>query len=228
MTQLTLLFQDTCKDVEHKKRGRPPLKPDETNARLASQGLSLPPLGASSGRLAPGSGLVPLLPTPTSSRLPFPPYAAPSIAPSHAIAHGHFATRPPVFPPIHQPALQLPSTGPPPSYGYASDQGLPSSQYSNPLFPRRSVPSQVPYATQQGNYGGNPFQLPPILPAPPGTTVDPAIAQQQRYSHPPNMLYSHFPPPRPAATQPEGRRESGEREAKRPKMDIKGILGPPK
>lgn len=221
-------FQDTCKDVEHKKRGRPPLKPDETNARLASTGISLPPLGVSSGRLGPGSGLVPLLPTPTNSRLPFPPYAAPSIAPSHAIAHGHFATRPPVFPSIHQSAMQLPSTGPPQSYGYAIDQGLPSSQYPNPLFPRRSVPSQMPYGVQQGNYGGNPFQLPPILPAPPGTTMDPAIAQQQRYFQPSSMLHSQFPLSQPATTQAEGSRESGERESKRPRMDIKGILGPPK
>lgn len=190
--------------------------------------MSLPPLGVSSGRLGPGSGLVPLLPTPTSSRLPFPAYAAPSIASSHAIAHGHFATRPPSFPPIHQPALQLPSTGPSLSYGYATDQGLPSSQYSNPLFPRRPVPSPIPYNAQQGNYGPNPFQLPPILPAPPGTTVDPAIAQQQRYSQPPSLLYSQYPPSRPATTQPEARRESGERESKRPKMDIQGILGPPK
>lgn len=191
--------------------------------------MSLPPLGASSGRTGPGPSLVPLLPTPTSARLPFPPYAAPSIAPSHAVAQGHFATRPPVFPPIQQSTAQLPSTGPMQHYGYSADQGLPSAQYSNPLFPRRPIPSQMPFGPQHGNYGGNPFQLPPILPAPPGTTIDPAIAQQQRHTQPPGMLYSQFPPPpRPATTQAEGRSESGEREAKRPKMDIQGILGPPK
>lgn len=190
--------------------------------------MSLPPLGAPS-RIGPGSGLVPLLPTPTPARFPFPPYAAASTAPSLAVAQGHFATatRPPSFPPIHQAAL-LPSTNPQQPYGYANDPGLPITQYSNPLFPRRPVPSQTPYGSQPGNYGPNPFQLPPILPAPPGTNMDPAIAQQQRYSQPPTMPYSQYPPSRPVTTQPEGRRESGERESKRPKMDIQGILGPPK
>lgn len=235
---LIVYLQDTCKDVEHKKRGRPPLKPDDSSSsRLTSGGISLPPLGASSGRTGPASGLVPLLPTPTPpARLPFPTYAAPSIAPSHAIAQGHFATRPPAFPHTQQTAGQLlsgASMGTIPQYGYpihglASDAGMPASQYSNPLFPRRPMASQSSANPQQINYGGAPFQLPPILPAPAGTTMVPAIAQQQRHSQPLGGLYGQTPSSRPVTAQSDGRSESGEREPKRPRMDIRGILGPPK
>ena len=195
--------------------------------------MSLPPLGAPAGRLGPGPNLPPLLPQPTTARMPYPPpYAQPSIAHSTATAQGRFSSshRPPSFPSTVLQPHMIHQAPPPqgPAYGYAptGHQGpvYSSSEYPNPLFPRRPLTSQPYTNPPQGTYGSAPYQLPPILPAPPGTNIDPAIAQQQRhFPMQPEQPSQQFLP-RPSALQPGDGTE--DRDPKRPKMDIKGILGP--
>ncbi|KAK5955792.1 hypothetical protein OHC33_003433 [Knufia fluminis] len=225
--------------VEHKKRGRPPLKNEneQTSSRMMSGGMSLPPLGSSSGRHGPGPSLPPLLPTPTPGRMLYPsPYGQPSIAQSTATARGQFSSsqRPLSFPSTsstNQQAHMAPQAVAPaqgPMYGYANtgQPGMPypSSDYPNPLFPRRPVAPHSYSHPAAGHYGMPQLQLPPILPAPPGINVDPAIAQQQRHFQPQHVPYGQPASSRPAASQPG--RGSEERDPKRPKMDIQGILGP--
>lgn len=192
-----------------------------------------------------GSGLVPLLPTPTPVRSIYPtPYAPPSIAPSSATAHGQF-TRPMSFPPNRPHVPNLHHGGPPaqPQYGY-----MPSSRpnpmetqhphYPNPLFPRQPVMQQLPPDPNPGSYGLTPgpttgpyspnfLQLPPIRPAAPSTTTDPTMAQQQQPRHPQQQrtlygqpAYSMNPMSQSSHSQTE------ERDPKRPRMDIERVLGP--
>lgn len=199
-----------------------------------SSGMSLPPLSSSSGRHGPGPNLPPLLPQPTPARMPYPPpYAQPSIAQSTATAQGQFSSsqRPLSFPPTNQQAPMIPQCGPPssgPMYGYSPVEHAratySSPDYPNPLFPRRTLASQQYTIPAAGNYGAPALQLPPILPAPPRTTIAPAIAQQQRSFQP--QLEQHGRPGFPRAPASQFGDDSDERDPKRPKMDIRGILGP--
>lgn len=199
-----------------------------------SSSMSLPPLGASSGRHGTGPSLPPLLPQPAPARMPYPsPYARPSIAQSTATAQGQFSSshRPLSFPPTAQQAPMIPQCGPQepgPMYGFATARhhgiAYPSSDYPNPLFPRRPVASQQYPNPTAGDYGAPPLQLPPIRPAPPGTNIDPAVAQQQRHFQPHLEQYGQPASSRVPASHSGG--DSEERNLKRPKMDIRGILGP--
>lgn len=196
--------------------------------------MSLPPLGASSGRHGTGPSLPPLLPQPAPTRMLYPsPYAKPSIAQSTATAQGQFSSsyRPLSLPPTVHQAPIIPQCGPQapgPMYSYAntghSRVAYSSSDYPNPLLPRRPVGSQQYSNPTGGNYEAPPFQLPPIRPAPLGTNIDPAIAQHQRHFQPQLEQYGQSASSRVPASQSGG--DSDERSLKRPKMDIRGILGP--
>lgn len=193
----------------------------------------LPPLGPSRG--ASGPSLPPLLPSPNTG-LPFPSYAQPTIAQSMAIASGQFAhPPPPSFPSITN---QLPPQPPTATYPYPSHMTAypsyphyqasvvhpPSAQhYPAPLFPRQVgslPPAPPPGYTAQG------LLLPPILPAPARATLDPAYAQPARpggpTARPPNMPQPNFG----QQGRYQGQSEGDERDPKRPRMDIQGILHP--
>lgn len=228
--------EDTCRDVEHKKRGRPPLKSEGESNRVLSSAISLPPLTSPSGRIGTASGYVPLLPTPTGQRAPYgPSYAASTVAQSSAMASGQFAgsQRPVSFPPSFSHMGHIPpgTSHAQTPYSFAGQAPPPaeytSTEYPNPLFPRRPALPPQPSHQSHGPYGGPPLQLPPILPAPPRMNMDPAIAQQQQqhYFQPQYPPYEQVVQSGPTqTTQP--RRSTEERDPKRPRMDIQGILGP--
>lgn len=201
---------------------------------MLSMGTSLPSLTASSSRLGLGPSLPPLLPQPAPGRMPYPPhYAPPSIARSTATAQGQFSSshRPPSFPSTVQQPPIIPHCGPQASgtmYGYAPSghPGVPypSSDYPNPMFPRRYVASQQYTNQTAGHYGAPPLQLPPMRPTPPGTNIDPATAQRQHHFQPQLEHYGQPASSRVPVSQPV--EDSDERNSKRPRMDIRGILGP--
>lgn len=249
--KVLILVQGTCVDVEHKKRGRPPLKPEDPSARRPFES-ALTPLGSTLGdptRRIPASdssilgqppGFVPRwrpLQVDPSRSAPmrgagFPPmYASASISPSHATAAGTFTSPTRQYPPL---GMSIPGQAPA-SYsprqsgsamstmaGYAypyphpGQMGPPTQMtYSNPIFPRPTGAGSYSSETLPPFGGPATLQLPPIRPAPTGP-IDPAITQQsqQQTQQPPQ--------------QAEGSRDDGtqERDPKRPKMDIQGILGP--
>ena len=215
--------------MEHKKRGRPPLRPDEPSRRTFD-----PALHPLTGQPADPSRRMPTAdpstfaqpsysrtfrplqaqpsydPGRTQMRPPsaYPVYAQPSVSPSQTTAMGSFVhPSRPFMGPSMQMAQPQSSYG---SYGYMSPQqqmGMQQQPYSNPIFPREPLPS--PQGTAMG-YGSS-LQLPPIRPAPERSPIDPALAQQQQM-------------------QPQGQLGSGgttrQPDPKRPKMDIQGILGP--
>ena len=201
---------------------------------MLSIGTSLPPLSASSGRHGHGPSLPPLLPQPAPGHIPYPPqYAPPSVSRSTATAQGQFSSshRPLSFPPTTQQPPIIPQCGPQASgsmYGYAPSGhpgvAYPGSDYPNPMFPRRPVASQQYTNPQAGNYGAPAFQLPPMRPAPPGTSIDPTVAQRQHHFQPQIEQYGQLASSRVPASQPGG--DSDERNPKRPRMDIRGILDP--
>ena len=217
-------------DVEHKKRGRPPLRPDEPSSRrsydsstaLLSGQLSDPArrmptadpsgFGASAGYVR--QPFRPLQPTFEPNRpqwrpgQPYQPYGAPTISPSAATAMGTFAPSSRAYPgqmgASQAPYMQQPYA---PSYGYYPGQeiGYAEPQYANPIFPR----TQLPHPQAEASMGmpvSSSLQLPPIRPAPERSPIDPALAQQ-----------------RPPSTTSEDMRRP---DPKRPRMDIQGILGP--
>lgn len=197
--------------------------------------INLPPLGSSSGRAVPSSGLVPILPTPTPSRMPYgaTPYGRPSVGPSLATAQGQFsASQRPFSFPSGQPQPRMIASAQQPnlsSYGYGSNPQLSSSyppaEYPTPLFPRRDAPPQTA-AESMSYYGPPTYQLPPILPAPPSTNLDPAMAQhRQRQYQSQDINYAQQPFATGYAPS-QSSRASDERDPKRPKMDMRNILGP--
>jgi len=239
--------------VEHKKRGRPPLKPEEATARRPFESALSPVSGPDPSRRLPtaeGQGYGPpsamqrsIRPLPSydpsrPSVRPGPPfqpiYATPTISPSPATAMGTFISSGRAFqpstgmPPSQPPGYHViqPSTVNPPGpqnyqggYQYPPPHGymppLPPQQYSNPIFPRPPAP-QATDEPPMGMYGSTSLQLPPIRPAPQGSHIDPAIAQQQR-----QHAQQH-----PREQQPGPDKSTREPDPKRPKMDIRGILGP--
>ncbi|KIY01753.1 uncharacterized protein Z520_01891 [Fonsecaea multimorphosa CBS 102226] len=241
--------EDSCVDVEHKKRGRPPLKPDDANARRPFEAALTPlpgRLGDPSRRFgdppvyAATAGYAPLRPYagPTSRlgqapRSAFTLHAAPSISPSLAMAegtfipsssrqyHGGLAPMPGQAPSSYN-TSQPESTFRPMSYGgsynYPAQQGQlgPAYYTPNPIFSR--PPSSLSSEQLPPLSTSSSLQLPPILPAPPAppAPIDPAIVQQ----HPQQTL------PSPRGQQGSRNEGTQEPDAKRPKMDIQGILGP--
>ncbi len=221
--------KDSCKDVEHKKRGRPPLRPDEPSRRAFDPALHpltgqptdpsrRMPTADPSTFAQPGYSRTfrPLQAQPsydpgrTQMRPPsaYPMYAQPSISPSQATAMGSFIPPRSYMGPSMPVAQPLsPYTG---GYGYISPQeqmGMPQQAYSNPIFPREPLPP--PQGSSMG-YGSS-LQLPPIRPAPERSPIDPALGQQQQ------MLPQDQSGSSGTTRQPD---------PKRPKMDIQGILGP--
>lgn len=194
----------------------------------------MPSLGSSSGRAGQNPSLVPILPTPTPSRMHYAPtYAAPSVAQSSIQAQAQFdgSQRPASFPQARQAVPNITQIsaghqGAPYAYlnqAHAST-GYPAQDYTTPLWPRRHVPSQTTTNPTASNYGAPPFQLPPIRPAPPGTNMDPALAQQQRHLQPQGIMFGQPTFSNTSITQPPATSE--ERSAKRPKMDMRNILSP--
>ncbi|KAK5210926.1 hypothetical protein LTR99_004554 [Exophiala xenobiotica] len=245
--------ESTCQDVEHKKRGRPPLKPEDPSARRPFES-ALTPMGSSLGD--PTSRI----PAPDPSTFgqppgnlqryrqlqvdpsrsapmrgpgfpPMPMYAPASISPSPATAAGTFTSPTRQYPPL---GMSIPGQAPP-SYsprhsdppmrgvgGYVypyPHQGQmgppPQMTYSNPIFPRPTGMGSYSNETLPPFGGQASLQLPPIRPAPTGP-IDPAITQQTQQQM------------QQTPQQAEDSRDDGtqERDPKRPKMDIQGILGP--
>lgn len=197
-------------------------------------GVSLAPIGPSSGRTGLSHGLQPILPSLMPSRMSYPtPYAAASVAHSSATAHGQFAApqRPLSFPQQQPMPASIQGMRPTPMnpYDYTRPVRPPvnynTSEYPTPLFVRRQGPHH-PTSESIPMYNTAPFQLPPILPAPPGTNMDPAIAQQQRHLLPQSSPYSQHMSSRITTTQAQTGTSSDERNPKRPKMDMRNILGP--
>ncbi|RMZ90507.1 hypothetical protein DV736_g2274, partial [Chaetothyriales sp. CBS 134916] len=224
--------KDSCKDVEHKKRGRPPLRPDEPSRRtfdptlhpLARQTTDpsrrMPTADPSTfAHPAHPRSFRPLQAQPaydfgrTQMRPPpaYPLYAQPSVSPSQATAMGSFTPSSRSFIGSGYQGMQTPSGYPSP-YSYLSPQepvSVSHQQYGNPIFPREPLPAPAPQIQTMG-YGAS-LQLPPILPAPERSMIDPALAQQpqaQQHGHASRVGTTAQPDP------------------KRPKMDIQGILGP--
>ncbi|ETI20805.1 hypothetical protein G647_07147 [Cladophialophora carrionii CBS 160.54] len=240
--------EDTCRDVEHKKRGRPPLKAeDQANvARYQASTAHYPssspagaaPLGPPTRfpTFSQGPGLTPLLPSPApwfrSQQQGMPAYyptpVQPSISSSLATAEGSFVPpssgpygiRPPILPGQSPSPYTSRAESTPQGTAYASypftPQGQPErSYYSNPIFPPQ-IPSTLPSEQLAPLQTSSALQLPPInFPAPSGL-IDPAIVQQPAQST------------RPSPRGGQESRDDGTQEPdpKRPKMDIKGILGP--
>lgn len=230
-------MQDTCRDVEHKKRGRPPLKPeDPSSSRMARASITLPALGSGAARTGiPGStAYPPLLPQPTPPRFSYPSaYAPPSIGHSPALALGQMASARdlPRIPQNHS-TSESPYTmpaGASPQYGYYQPQGMASQPYPGAIFPRSSTSQQIPTDAPSGYYGTSSLQLPPILPAPAGSSMRPALAQQHQYPQTMGQSHQQSSPHEQhygQGAQQQSRASEQERDFKRPKMDIQGILGP--
>ena len=132
-------------------------------------------------------------------------YAQPTVSPSHATATGTMSR--PLYTELPRtsqsqypyPMAQSAGTGTlgsDPSRQYAgnyqylasSEQAASQSSRHFSLFPRTtSQPQPMVQASSRASYGqmqGMPsdLRLPPIQPAPPGGSIDPAMAQQQRHA----------------------------------------------
>lgn len=134
-------------------------------------------------------------------------YAQPTVSPSHATATGTMSR--PLYTDLPRASQSqygypmTPSAGagamaPDPAGRYAgnypynptaeSASGQSSQHFS--LFPRTTAQQQqaMVQSSSRASYGqmqGMPsdLRLPPIQPAPPGGSIDPAMAQQQRHAH---------------------------------------------
>jgi hypothetical protein len=115
-------------------------------------------------------------------------------------------------PPQSQPR-SYPGYIPQQQYGQPAPTNYTYSSYQRPT-PVPPVPEEGPV----GLYGTSSLQLPPILPAPQGQTVKPAMAQQQRQPQPQLQYYP--------SEQPSEQGSSERPDAKRPRMDIGRILDP--
>jgi len=192
---------------------RPPSAEFSTYAQPQRPGEMRPPVA---GGLAP-------YPRPVAPRLVQPlqsVYATPSVAPSVATATGIMSRSPrdslpgigvqPQAPYLGGPSRGQRSLAPDitsqygQSFSYDSRQqpqlapvpspGLPPGPFS--LFPRGDPPQPQPPVSSRPSYGQSippELLLPPILPAPPGTAVDPAMAQQRRQQEQQQMQPSGSP-----------------------------------
>lgn len=247
--------QDTCKDTEHKKRGRPPLRPDESSSRRSyDQGSGVHPgLAADSSRRPSATDpslygstasysrtFRPLQAQPTfdATRSQFRPsqsyqmYATPSIQPSSATAMGSFV------PSSRQYGSAQPLSGiqAPPSYVLSS---------SDPSRGMSLYPGGYSYPAPQEQIGAQPPQMfsNPIfpraqLPVPQGEGGS-SMMGSASLQLPPIRATTERSPIDPALVQPRRTsqeiypREQGsgngttrQPDPKRPKMDIQRILEP--
>lgn len=143
--------------------------------------------------------------------------------------------------------------GSPYNYGAHLLQMPPPTQppYPYSIFPRSSTPGTTPVSNTSTVYPNSSLQLPPILPAPQGSPREPAMAQQQRQNQqqgymqrmpqqqhqhqheplgPSQSRLSHDQQQHYQQTDSPRSDDSSTRQpqAKRPRMDIKGILDPDK
>jgi hypothetical protein len=237
--------------VVHKKRGRPPLRPEDSSSRRSFDASILSDMSRRMPTTDPASYVQggqyartfrplqaqPSAPSYDTSRPQFRPgqpyglYAAPSVGPSSATASGQFISAreygqaPQMAPQPPSPYSSAigqssrPLAPYPQTYGYApppDPMRTPTSQiYSTPLFPRSQLPP--PHDPASSSAGPSSLQLPPIRPASQQrTSIDPTLMHhEQRYAAPPAMQ-----------EQREGSGTIRQPDAKRPKMDIQGILGP--
>ncbi|OAL40427.1 hypothetical protein AYO20_00163 [Fonsecaea nubica] len=239
--------EDSCKDVEHKKRGRPPLKPDDASSRRQFE-ATLTPL---SGRLgeaprrfgdpsmyAAAPGYPPLRPyTATTPRLgqprspAFTLHGPASISPSLAMAEGPFV--PASSRQYHGSMAPMPGQV---SSSYSPSQ--PESAFRTLGYASSyNYPSQQQQVGHHGYYPSNPIfprpssslsseQLPPMSTSS-GLQLPPILPAPQGPIDP--AIVQQFPQqtlPNPRGQQ--GSRNEGTQgpDPKRPKMDIQGILGP--
>ena len=168
-------------------------------------------------------------------------YAQPTIASTSTTAMGTMT-------PMERSSYPIPTPQPQQSYSMQAQMGYGTSgyeTYQQPQTQARNYPSYIPQQqynapTQQsyayssfqrptpvppvpeegpvGLYGSSSLQLPPIRPAPQGQSVEPAMAQQQRQAHPQGQYYT--------VDQRSQQGASERPDAKRPRMDIRGILDP--
>ncbi|ERF71514.1 hypothetical protein EPUS_00503 [Endocarpon pusillum Z07020] len=221
-SQLTLPSQDTCVDVQHKKRGRPPLKSDDSATRTISEPESATEAqrGSFAGSSQPG-------PQPYSY-----PYQRPSIAPRDMVPQAagqqggiqrpHVALAPSPYgmyaPPsvgssyatasgtTYNPAAQRPPS---------SSSSLPSSQPPSPYYQTpsagRSPEQQFPRGRgYRGSYSGqaSPQEFYPPITGSYNVSLFPRTSvQQQGLFEVPASLYTpqqsiapelQLPPIRPA------------------------------
>ncbi|EXJ94331.1 hypothetical protein A1O1_02725 [Capronia coronata CBS 617.96] len=247
--------EETCVDVEHKKRGRPPLKPEDPSARRAFESTMSPVAGSLGDpmRRMPGSGLAsfPAGGGPRSfrplqaydpSRPPLrgPPfqsmYAQPSISPSPAIALGTFIppSRPYPSGPTPVPGPSRPPFSPQQSESSLRSVASYSTGYNYPPPPRQmGPPSHVTYSNpifprQPGSAPIPGGSLPPMQG--PASLQLPPIRPAPPAAIDPAITQQQQPrqPVQPSPRQELERRGDGTQEPdpKRPKMDIQGILGP--
>lgn len=239
--------QDTCQDVVHKKRGRPPLRPeDPTSRRSFDAGLLTDPSRrmpttdpasyAQVGQL--GRSFRPLQAQPAydTSRSQFRPgqpyglYAAPSIGPSSAIATGQF-----IPPRNYGQGQQLPPQPPSPYTQTAAGPARPIAPYPQSYGYPTADPMRPPTTQIYSTPLFPRNQLPPPHPDPassaagaPSLQLPPIRPAAQRSSIDPMLTQ---PEPRYAQQpsshdQREGSGATRQPDSKRPKMDIQGILGP--
>ncbi|KIW97817.1 uncharacterized protein Z519_01401 [Cladophialophora bantiana CBS 173.52] len=239
--------EDSCVDVEHKKRGRPPLKPDDASARRPGFEAALSPVPGRLGEprrfadqsiFPPAAAYHPIRPLGTTNFRPgraassiFTLHAPPSISPSLATAEGTF---------VPSSSRQYPA-------GIAPMPGQAPSPY-NPSHPESAFPSMTyaggyNYPSQQGQVGTSGYYTSnPIFPPRPSPLPADQLPPLQMSSslQLPPILPAPSAPIDPAIvqqlpqqTQPSARGEPGSRndgtqepDPKRPKMDIQGILGP--
>ncbi|KAL2429815.1 hypothetical protein ABEF94_012117 [Exophiala dermatitidis] len=213
-------YADSCVDVEHKKRGRPPLKPEDPSARRGFE-TTMSSIGgplADPMRRMPGSdvfqtaggqrGFRPLQAYDPSRGPPLrgPPfqsmYAPPSISPSPATALGTFVPSSRQYPSVPAP---IPGSGQAPLPGHGPQPPDPA------LRPIASYSGGYSYPPPQGQMGP-PSHMPfanPIFPRPPerGTAYHreslPPLQGQASLQLPP-IRPSAAAPIDPAITQPPG------------------------
>lgn len=168
---------------------------------------------------------------------PFPAmYAQPSVSPSHATAVGTFVPSSQSYSVVGPGSISAqspasynnssPESSMRPMTTYSSPYSFPPFQshmgpptsYSNPIFPRTLTTSSMPGESLSTLEGPAGLQLPPIRTSPLGVgPIDPAI------SEPPYRQGVQRSPREEQPNRDEGTREP---DPKRPRMDIRGILGP--
>ncbi|OAP64876.1 hypothetical protein AYL99_00848 [Fonsecaea erecta] len=238
---------ESCVDVEHKKRGRPPLKPDDASTRRPFE-AALTPLPGRLGEPQRRFGDPPMYP-PTAGYPPLRPYAAPtsrlgqprssvltlhappSISPSLAMAEGTFV--PPSSRQYHGGLAPMP--------GQASPSYNPAQPEST--FRSMSYGAGYNYPSQPGQVGPPGYYAPsPIFPRPPSSLSSeqlPPLSTSSSLQLPPILpalsgpidpaIVQQLPPqtlPSPRGQQGSRGEGTQEPDPKRPKMDIQGILGP--
>lgn len=242
-----IISQDTCQDVVHKKRGRPPLRPDDPSSRRSFDAALLtdpsrrmpttdPASYAQAGHHARSFRPLQAQPSYDVNRSHFRPgqpyglYAAPSIGPSSAIATGQFI--PPRnygqgqhMPPPEPPSPYAHTAGPPsrPIAPYPQTYGYPSADPMRPPTTQIYSTPLFPRRSQLPPPHADPASSsagPSSLQLPP---IRPAVQRIDPVLTQQEPRYSQQPTSR---DEREGSGTTRQPDPKRPKMDIQGILGP--